>query len=85
MKRRILSLIMVLVMTIGFLPAPASAATYLDTRGNWAEEAIDRWSGYGVIQGNNGKFNPAGNLTRAHMAAILSRLLQLPEAASAGF
>lgn len=85
MKRRILSLIMVLVMTVGFLPAPASAATYLDTRGNWAEEAIDRWSGYGVIQGNNGKFNPAGNLTRAHMAAILSRLLQLPEAASAGF
>lgn len=61
------------------------AATYLDTRGNWAEDAIDRWSGYGVIQGNNGKFNPAGNLTRAHMAAILSRLLQLPEAASAGF
>ena len=86
MKKRILSLLMSLVMVLSLLPTAAFAAgSYTDTKGNWAEEAIERWSGYGVIQGNNGKFNPDGKLTRAHMAAILSRLLNLPEAESAGF
>ncbi len=85
MKRKLLSLLMAVVMTISLLPAPALAATYQDTAGHWAEDAIDRWSGHGIIQGNGGKFNPGNALTRAHMAAILSRLLKLPEAASAGF
>ena len=85
MKRKLLSLLMAVVMTISLLPAPALAATYQDTAGHWAEDAIDRWSGHGIIQGNGGKFNPGNALTRAHMAAILSRLLKLPEADSAGF
>ena len=73
-------------MLFSLLPMQAFAAEqYTDTVGNWAEGAIDRWSEYGVIEGSNGRFDPSGTLTRAQMAAILSRLLALPEAKSAGF
>ena len=50
-----------------------------------AEGSIGRWSGHGIIQGNNGKFRPNGQLTCAQFAAILARLLKLPAAENAGF
>lgn len=53
--------------------------------GHWAQTAILRWSDYGVLQGSEGKFSPDGTLTRGQMAVILSRLLNLPAAPSAGF
>ena len=70
MKRKILALLLALVMVVSVLPVTAAAAGYQDTNGHWAEEAIERWSDHGIIQGNNGKFNPDGALTRAHMAAM---------------
>ena len=85
MKKKLLACFLTLCMLLTFVPATAMAAEYADTEGHWAEEAINRWSDYGVIQGNNGNFNPNGALTRAHMAAILCRLLNLPAAGDAGF
>lgn len=85
-KHKLLAVLLALAMTISLLPTAAAAESgYRDTDGHWAETAIDRWSGYGIIQGNDGAFNPNGALTRAHMAAILTRLLGLPAADSAGF
>ena len=74
-------------MSVSLLTVGASAVepTYGDVAGHWAEASIDRWSGHGIIQGNNGKFNPNGQLTCAHFAAILARLLKLPAAKDAGF
>ena len=74
-------------MSVSLLTVGASAVepTYGDVAGHWAEASIDRWSGHGIIQGNNGKFNPNGQLTCAHFAAILARLLKLPAAENAGF
>ena len=74
-------------MSVSLLTVGASAVepTYGDIAGHWAEASIDRWSGHGIIQGNNGKFNPNGQLTCAHFAAILARLLKLPAAKDAGF
>ena len=74
-------------MSVSLLTVGASAVepTYGDIAGHWAEASIDRWSGHGIIQGNNGKFNPNGQLTCAHFAAILARLLKLPAAENAGF
>lgn len=74
-------------MTVCLLTVGASAVepTYGDIAGHWAEASIERWSGHGIIQGNNGKFNPNGQLTCAHFAAILARLLKLPAAKDAGF
>ena len=87
MKRKLLSLLLALTMTVSLLTVGASAVepTYGDIAGHWAEASIDRWSGHGIIQGNNGKFNPDGQLTCAHFAAILARLLKLPAATDAGF
>lgn len=74
-------------MSVSLLTVGASAVepTYGDVAGHWAEASIERWSGHGIIQGNNGKFNPNGQLTCAHFAAILVRLLKLPAAENAGF
>lgn len=74
-------------MSVSLLTVGASAVepTYGDIAGHWAEATIERWSGHGIIQGNNGKFNPNGQLTCAHFAAILARLLKLPAAKDAGF
>ena len=87
MKRKLLSIFLAFAMSVSLLTVGASAVepTYGDIAGHWAEASIDRWSGHGIIQGNNGKFNPNGQLTCAHFAAILARLLKLPAAENAGF
>ena len=87
MKRKALSLILAFAMAVSLLTVGASAAepTYGDTAGHWAEASIERWSGYGIIQGSNGKFDPDGQLTCAQLATILARLLKLPAAKDAGF
>mgnify|MGYP005978521405 CR=1 FL=1 len=86
MKRKLLSIFLAFAMSVSLLTVGASAVepTYGDIAGHWAEASIDRWSGHGIIQGNNGKFNPNGQLTCAHFAAILARLLKLPAAKDAG-
>lgn len=73
-------------MVLTMLPATALAAAptaadsgYSDIDGHWAEEAIKKWSEYGIFQGNNGRFDPNGELTRAQAAVIFMRLLNLTE------
>lgn len=87
MKRKALSLILAFAMAVSLFTVGASAAepTYGDTAGHWAKASIERWSGYGIIQGSNGKFDPDGQLTCAQLATILARLLKLPAAKDAGF
>lgn len=87
MKRKALSLILAFAMAVSLFTVGASAAepTYGDTAGHWAEASIERWSGYGIIQGSNGKFDPDGQLTCAQLATILARLLKLSAAKDAGF
>ena len=87
MKRKALSLILAFAIAVSLFTVGASAAepTYGDTAGHWAEASIERWSGYGIIQGSNGKFDPDGQLTCAQLATILARLLKLPAAKDAGF
>lgn len=63
----------------------AVAPAYTDTKDHWAEEAIERWSEYGLLEGYDGKFYPDGQLTRGQLATIVSRLLNLKSAKSAGF
>lgn len=83
--KKITATLLALVLALSMLPMQVFAASYSDVDGHWAESSIDRWSDHGVIQGNKGKFQPNDGLTCAHLAAILSRLLALPEAESAGF
>ncbi len=59
------------------LTIPAMALEFPDTQGHWGQGAIERWSDYGVLEGANGLFNPDSNMTRAELAAVISRLLGL--------
>ena len=71
-------------MVLTLMAAPVAAA-YQDTEGHWAEASIERWTGHGIVQGTENGFDPDGELTCAQLAAILARLLKLPEAPDAGF
>ena len=79
MKRKILSTLLVLCMLVSLLPTTVLAATtYNDTDGHWAADAIDRWSGYGVVNGKGeGSFDPDGQMTRAEAAQVFANLLGL--------
>ncbi|MBQ9972234.1 MAG: S-layer homology domain-containing protein, partial [Firmicutes bacterium] len=86
--RKMLAFVLALVITLGMMPAVAFAApadSFHDVDGHWAEEAIDRWSDYGIIEGYEGAFDPNGELTRGQLAAIIARLLNLPEAEANSF
>lgn len=63
----------------------AAASGYSDTGGCWAEEAIIRWSGYGVVQGYADGFHPGAAVTRGQLAMILNNLLGLTKTADLPF
>ena len=84
MKRKLLSVLLALCMLLALMATPIAAA-YQDTEGHWAESSIERWTGHGIVQGTENGFDPDGELTCAQLAAILARLLKLPEAPDAGF
>ena len=78
MKRKILSILLILCMAAPVLSAPVFAAegSYSDTSGHWAGEAIERWTDLGVLTGFGGKLRPNDTITRAEMAAILYRVMK---------
>lgn len=51
------------------------ASNYSDTYGYWASTEIDKWYGYGVIQGSDGKFRPNDNITRAEVAQVTQNVI----------
>ena len=73
-----------MVMTMISVAVAASPSSYDDISGHWAESSIDRWSGYGVVNGAGGSFAPDRTLTRAEAAQIFANLLGLTAAASLG-
>ena len=84
MRKKITALFLAVVMVVTLLPTAFAAGNgYSDTQGHWGEDAIDRWSGYGVISGTgSGLFDPDAPLTRAQAAQIFANLLNLSATAS---
>lgn len=80
----ILALALVL-STFSFGMISVSAAAFQDTEGHWASEAIDKWSGYGVIQGSEGNFRPGDYITRAETATVLNNVIGYTDAAENTF
>ncbi|MBR1970609.1 MAG: S-layer homology domain-containing protein [Clostridia bacterium] len=76
MKKKLIGLMLLLTILLSNITV-SFAAPFSDISGHWAEDAITKWSGYNVINGYDGCFNPDGELTRAQMAIILSNLLGL--------
>ncbi|SHI12566.1 parallel beta-helix repeat (two copies) [Sporobacter termitidis DSM 10068] len=84
MKRKILCIILSLVFVLSLLPATGLAA-YTDTQNSWAQAAIEKWSGLGIIQGSDGKFRPDDPITRGEMAVIVDRLMKFQTKAQNNF
>ena len=67
-----------LVLTVSLLcPVliPIKVSAYHDTQGHWASNAIERWTKYGVVQGDGTSFRPDARISGGEIAAILSRVL----------
>nr|WP_286672297.1 cadherin-like beta sandwich domain-containing protein [Cohnella hashimotonis] len=57
-----------------------SGSIYSDTKGHWAEPAIDALTAAGVVEGvGNGAFKPNQQISRAEISAILARLMVLDQ------
>ena len=83
--KRLLACLMALCMVLSLLPVTALAA-FDDTDGHWGETAIDRWAGYGVLQGDGaGNFDPDGVMTRGQFASMLVQLMGYTATASNTF
>lgn len=52
---------------------PIKVSAYHDTQGHWASNAIERWTKYGVVQGDGTSFRPDAWISSGEIAAILSR------------
>lgn len=70
MRKRSLSLLLVLAMVCSFLMIPAAA------EGIWYEEAMSTWASRGVLTGDeNGNLNPEASITRAELATMLDSIM----------
>ena len=65
-RTRLLSILLTAVMVLTMVPMTVLAEeehSFTDTADHWAENAIDRWSGYEVVNGNgDGTFAPDANI-----------------------
>lgn len=79
MKKRFLAAALALAMLLMMVPSAFAASDgFDDVPGHWAEDAINRWSGYGVVNGvGDNQFAPNGTLTRAQAAQVFANLLDL--------
>ena len=84
MKRKLLSILIALVLVITLLPITAFAV-FSDVQDHWADEAIEKWSDLGIIQGSDGFFRPDDPITRGEMAVIIDRIMQFTKAAENTF
>ena len=76
--KKLLALIMAVALTAGLFAfgGPAAvAADYSDADSIANNEAVDVLSALRVVEGTNGAYRPADNVTRAEAAAILARLV----------
>ncbi len=77
MKKQMLSLVVSAAMTASMMPKPALAAdntTFPDMPNDWSTQALQNAVSNGLLNGIDGKIAAGENLTRAQMAAIVTRL-----------
>ena len=74
--KKVLSLVLAATMATSLMSTAAFAKdTYADADKVNYNEAVDVMSAIGVFQGNNGQFNPQGDLTRESAAKIITYML----------
>lgn len=78
MVKKIISVLLVLAFSLGLMPITSTAAMsgstlFFDMPDNWSTEALESAVANGLLAGYDGKIMPDSPLTRAQMAAIISR------------
>lgn len=69
-----------IVRTLG-IDTTGEDGSFSDTNGHWADAVIRALHRAGIVNGTgNGTFNPDQEITRAEMAAILARVLNMSAA-----
>ncbi|MBP1736571.1 MAG: Ig-like surface protein [Oscillospiraceae bacterium] len=63
------------VLAAGSSAGPVTAGSFSDTGGHWAASAIEKWAGYGVLNGDQGAFRPDESITRGELATVLDQLM----------
>ncbi|MNB84833.1 S-layer protein precursor [compost metagenome] len=72
-----------IVRTLG-MDTAGGTGSFSDTSGHWADTYISALHRAGIVNGTgNGSFNPNQQITRAEMAAILARVLDMSAPANA--
>ena len=94
-NRKVLAFILVATMVLssfsmvfaaeGESQGALPAQKFSDTAAHWASAAIDKWAGYDVLNGSEGKFRPDAPITRAEMATVLDNMMDYQIAAKNSF
>jgi len=78
MAKKLFSVFLAFVLVIGMIPVTEAGATeapaaFSDMPNNWATKALENAVANGLLTGYDGKIMPDSPLTRAQMAAIITR------------
>lgn len=86
MKKRILTLALVLALSVGLAAPAAASAQFSDVPGTyWAYAEISETVNKGITNGySDGTFKPGSSVTNAHFAAFLARAFYSDEYDDAG-
>ncbi|ASA25822.1 S-layer homology domain-containing protein [Paenibacillus donghaensis] len=58
---------------------PLASSAFSDTSHHWGQNAIEKWSGYSVVQGYNGSFRPDAPVTRAEYSSMIDNIMKYIE------
>ena len=84
---RLVSMLLAVVMVFGLFAVTTSAAdAFTDIEGHWAQEIINEWASYKVVNGYpDGTYKPDNYITRAEFAQVIKNLLALEKKADKDF
>ncbi|MDD4171709.1 MAG: S-layer homology domain-containing protein, partial [Syntrophomonas sp.] len=85
MMKKVLLVLLAAIMLAspGISSAQQSPGDFIDTRGHWAEQAIEAVSNLGLMNGTGTTdqglcvFSPEGTVSRAQLATVLQHTFQL--------
>lgn len=80
--KKILTVLLCAILLVA-VSMPALGANFTDTEGKTCETAVEVLSALGIVEGETeGIYDPAASLTRAEMATIILRAMNMAETAS---
>lgn len=84
-KAAVLAITVSAVMIVGGMVLAESLPSFKDVKGHWAEQSMNNVSQRGLMRGiSNDRFGPDLPMTRAQIAAVLSRAMDQMDAAVLG-